>query len=87
MQENKTKFKENISLEYYYMIYVEKTKDPSLRAVIVKWAKELRASPQWDFEKCPLREIACWQKFSSIALISGGCDSRTQLYFIIFRNI
>ena len=27
---NKTKFKENISLEYYYMIYVEKTKDPSL---------------------------------------------------------
>ena len=30
MQVNKTKFKENISLEYYYMIYVEKTKDPSL---------------------------------------------------------
>ena len=36
MQVNKTKFKENISLEYYYMIYVEKTKDPSLIAVIVK---------------------------------------------------
>ena len=30
MQVNKTKFKENISLEYYYVIYVEKTKDPSL---------------------------------------------------------
>ena len=56
MQVNKTKFKENICLEYYYMIYVEQTKDPSLRAVIVKWAKELHASPQWNFEKCPLRE-------------------------------
>ena len=30
MQVNKTKFKENISLQYYYMIFVEKTKDPSL---------------------------------------------------------
>ena len=26
MQVNKTKFKENISLEYFYTIYVEKTK-------------------------------------------------------------
>ena len=33
MQVNKTKFEENVSLEYYYMIYIEKTKDPSLRAV------------------------------------------------------
>ena len=33
MQVNKTKLKENISLEYYYMIYIEKTKDPSLRTV------------------------------------------------------
>ena len=36
MQVNKTQFKENISLKYYHMTYIEKTKDPSLGAVIVK---------------------------------------------------
>ena len=36
MQVNKTQFKENISLEYHHMTCIEKTKDPSLRAVIVK---------------------------------------------------
>ena len=36
MQVNKTKFKGNISLEYYHMTYIGKTKDPNLRAVIVK---------------------------------------------------